>query len=285
MRAIKKPSDDPCAVLSVCIGSIEDISLKERLSELYPGYGKIASDYEILATDAKLSSLSVHVGNNDSVVLGSVTKGELKNLYTQQMVGERKPGRLIYERIRALSLGKLCPSCGFGQVKTLDHYLPKSKYPLYSVLPANLIPSCRDCNTGKLASSASIASSQPIHPYFDQQHFFDDQWIVASVVQTEPATLSFSVSPPDSWDPLSKARAAAHLESYDLSDRFSVRVGEQLAVLRHQLARFADPLSRSDHLREMAEDFKQVQKNSWQTAMHQALAASTWYCEVGFSKG
>lgn len=285
MRAIKKLPDDPCSVFNVCIGSIEDVGLRDRLTELYPGYGKIASDYEDLATDAKLSSLSVHAGGNDSVVIRSVTKGELKNLYTQQMVGEKKPGRLVYEKIRSLSLGKLCPSCGFGQVKTLDHYLPKSKYPLYSVLPANLIPSCRDCNTGKLAASASIAADQPIHPYFDQQHFFNDQWLVASVVETEPATVSFSVSPPDSWDPLSKARAAAHLESYDLSDRFSVRVGEHLAVLRHQLARFADPLSRGVHLREIAEDFELVHKNSWQTATHQALAASSWYCEVGFSKG
>lgn len=285
MRAIAKPIDDPCSVFSVCVGSIQNVDLKTRLSQLSSGYGDIASNYEFLATVAQLSSLVVHTGDDASVVLGSVTKGELTSLYTQQMVGEKKPGRLIYEKLRALSLGKLCPSCGFGQVKTLDHYLPKSKYPLYSVLPANLIPSCRDCNTGKMAASASIAASQSIHPYFDQQHFFSDQWIVASVVQTEPATLSFSVSPPDSWDLLSKARATAHFESYDLSDRFSVRVGEQLAVLRHQLARFAEPLSRSDHLRDMAADFEKVQKNSWQTAMHQALAASTWYCAVGYSKG
>lgn len=285
MRSIKKPADDPCVVLSDCICGIQDVSLKARLSELNNSYGEIASNYECLATKVMLSSLSIHVGNDESIVLGGVTKGELKNLYTQQMLGVKKPGRLIYDKIRALSLGKLCPSCGFGQVKTLDHYLPKSKFPLYSVLPANLIPSCRDCNTGKHSESASNAESLPIHPYFDRQHFFCDQWIVATVLQTEPATLIFKVSPPESWDSLSKARASAHFKSYDLADRFSVRVGEQLAILRHQLARFTDPLSRGDHLREMAEDFEQIHKNSWQTAMHQALAASTWYCEVGFSTG
>ena len=285
MRAVAKPIDDPCSVFSVCVGSIQNVDLKTRLSQISPNYGNIASNYEDLATVAQLSSLLVHTGDDESVVLGSVTKGELRNLYTQQMVGEKKPGRLIYEKLRALSLGKLCPSCGFGQVKALDHYLPKSKYPLYSVLPANLIPTCRDCNTGKLATSASVASSQPIHPYFDKRHFFSDQWIFASVEQTEPATLSFKVSPPDSWDQLSKARAASHFESYDLSDRFSVRVGEQLAVLRHQLARFPDPFLRGDHLRDMAADYEKVQKNSWQTAMHQALAVSTWYCEVGYFKG
>ena len=39
-----------------------------------------------------------------------------------------------------------CPFCGIGTVSTLDHYLPKSKYPALAITPKNMIPACRDCN-------------------------------------------------------------------------------------------------------------------------------------------
>lgn len=44
--------------------------------------------------------------------------------------------------------GKLykCPLCGAANVYHLDHYIPRSIMPEFSVLPKNLIYLCKDCN-------------------------------------------------------------------------------------------------------------------------------------------
>lgn len=43
----------------------------------------------------------------------------------------------------------ICQYCGVNRPKTMDHYLPISDYPEYSVLGINLIPCCQDCNKKK----------------------------------------------------------------------------------------------------------------------------------------
>lgn len=283
MRAINKPLYAASAVFAKCVGSIEDEDLRTRLNGIALDVANAALDYEAKANSANLFTIPTHAGNNASVVLGGVTKGELKSVYTQHMVGAGKPARVTYEELRNLT--KLCPLCGFGHVRTLDHYLPKAKYPLYSVLPSNLVPSCGDCNTGKLASSANSAGEQSIHPYFDPTHFFSEQWLFAEVKQTAPVTVDFFAAPPNSWDIVSQIRAAAHLKNFNLSARFSVQSADQLAILRYELSRFPDVASRHEHLRQYAESCKSVHKNSWQTAFHQALANSAWYCEIGFNIG
>lgn len=285
MRAINKPNFDPNFVYALCVGSINDLELRNRLSGIAKDVALACSTYEALADSGMLYTIPEHKGNNSTEVLGGVTKGELKSVYTQHMVGKDKPARSVYESLLSLSPGKKCPLCGFGHVKTLDHYLPKAKFPLFSVLPINLIPACRDCNTGKLASTSSVANEQSIHPYYDREHFFTDQWLTAKIEQTEPATVLFYVTPPEVWDSLSKNRAEAHFKSYSLSSRYSVEVANQLSELRYELAYMSDEESRRDHLQQRAESCKKVHKNSWQTALHQALANSPWYCDAGFALG
>lgn len=285
MRAVAKPTDNPSHVFELCIGSIDDIDLWTRLNSILSVFVAAAIVYEKLAIDSALFTIPETPGNNATVVFGGVTKGELKGVYTQHFVPKEKPGRRIYESLLSLSKGKQCPLCGFGQVKTLDHYLPKAKFPLYSVLPANLVPACRDCNTGKLASTANQAKEQSIHPYFDKAHFFSDQWLFATVEQKAPAAVRFYVQPPQSWDQLSKDRANSHFESFALSDRFSIEVANQLTVLLHELEDLSDEAMRREHLQQRAECYMKVHKNSWQTALHQALANSAWYCQDGFSAG
>jgi hypothetical protein len=73
-------------------------------------------------------------------VQGSVRKKDMKQLYTQQMV-QNKKGRKIYDKLMNIAPLSRCPFCGIGIVSTLDHYLPKAKFPIFSVLTYNLIVS------------------------------------------------------------------------------------------------------------------------------------------------
>jgi|GEM_PF-6612590 bacteriophage lambda ninG protein len=56
----------------------------------------------------------------------------------------------IFSKYREQMEGKNCPYCGEKMTKVeIDHFLPKSKYPLLSIYSNNLIPSCIECNKEK----------------------------------------------------------------------------------------------------------------------------------------
>jgi hypothetical protein len=282
MRRIEKPIFSALSVFERCVEGISELGLQKKLNAIAKEIFNAGKSYEENAALCTLYSVATFRGKDDAFVAANVSKGELKSLYSKYLVAKGKPGRVIYEQLLGLSPQKLCPQCGFGHVKTLDHYLPKSKYPLYSVLPQNLVPACRDCNTGKLASTATQPGEQPIHPYFDAAYFFEEQWLYAEVVQTVPASITFFVSPPVKWDKISKERVQSHFEGFELSERFSVQVATELAAIRNYLPILPDEQSRGEHLAERAKVYSELHKNSWQTALSQALANSLWYCQIGY---
>lgn len=286
MRQLKKPKLRQKDVFEECLSGVGALNLKLqlRLQAVTADIVNAAKDYDAKAEVGTLFQIKPFTGKNDAVVVGGVTKGELKDVYTTYMV-KKEPARTIYTELRDLAPGRVCPLCGFGYVTTLDHYLPKSKFPLFSVLPSNLVPSCRDCNTGKQTEYAKTAGDQPLHPYFDPPELFSDQWLYAKVEETKPPSVTFFVSAPIAWDPISKNRVAAHFKNYDLPTRLSVHVTNELSSLRYELEYLPDEASRHDHLKQRAKASWEAHRNSWQTALHQALADSEWYCRQGFAEG
>jgi 5-methylcytosine-specific restriction endonuclease McrA len=285
MRAIAVPDFEHQVVYQTCINSIADESLRSRLNHVSANIADAANEYKQKAQAEQLYTIPPNNSRNDDIVLGAVTKKELKDVYNLQMVRRSKPARKIYDLLLSQAPFGLCPFCGFGHATTLDHYLPKTKYPQLSVLPLNLVPCCKDCNTGKRTTIAVTAQEQSLHPYFDHQKFINEQWLFAEVKQTAPATVYFFVEAPDSWDEISRARVHSHFNDFNLASRYSIEASNQLACLRHSLADYLDvgDLERvRQHLMAEARAYARQHKNSWDTAMFQALAASDWYCNGGF---
>lgn len=287
MRAIAKPNYNFSEVYDACTISINNAYLHYRLTTEKANIIAVAIEYDQKASSARLYEIPANTQKNNSIVIGELTKQELKDLYSQHMVGAGKPARRIYDELRALApLGK-CPLCSIGDASTLDHYLPKAKFPLVSILPLNLVPSCKDCNSGeKKARTASTKEEQCLHPYFDHSFFITEQWIFASIGETSPATVSFYVNPPAHWDEIAKARVRSHFSDFNLASRFSTQTTTELSALKYALQELHG-LSGSqgvrEHLQMMARSYHRAHVNSWQTAMYQALAASTWYCDGGFN--
>ena len=90
----------------------------------------------------------------------------INKIYEQKFAKEKSVGRKYYDIIMANANGR-CPICGGGKLKNLDHFLPKSKYPLLCVTPLNLIPTCRDCNMEKRAVISNNYYEIPFHPYLE----------------------------------------------------------------------------------------------------------------------
>lgn len=59
------------------------------------------------------------------------------------MLKNGSAARKVYDKLRASSKG-ICPLCGIHGVDTLDHYLPKARYPLFSVNPKILYQLARN---------------------------------------------------------------------------------------------------------------------------------------------
>lgn len=285
MRAMIAPSEDPREVYKTCINSVADEDLRTRLNKLTDTIGFAASDYHQKAMVKELYNLPPNNCGNEDIALDTVTKKELTTVYSSYMVGRAKPAREIYDSLLSRAPLGRCPFCGLGHASTLDHYLPKNKYPQLSVVPINLVPSCKDCNTGKSNIIASIAEEQSLHPYYDHQNFVDEQWLYAEVMHTVPATIRFYVQAPIYWDDISKVRVQSHFRDFKLAARYSVEASNQIACLRDTLSRYRELLGVEgvrQHLTIEAQANYQQHRNSWQTAMFQALAISEWYCDRGF---
>ncbi len=282
MQKIDKPDLNKIDIYNTCCSSIRSHKEQEDLKNYLYIYllNGISYDYESCHGHLyKLQSISKPVINHKNFIEYEDIQDNLKKLYSQQMVPKEKLARKYYDKLLSLAPLNRCPYCGIGQVSTLDHYLPKTKFPIFSVLPYNLVASCKDCNTGKLDSYATTQNKQTLHPYYDD--FTSEQWLYARVLQ--PLKIEFYVNPPTSWRQVDKDRVEEHFKNYKLGTRFSVEASNVLADLRTEFMMFnLTSLDIKLELQKKASVYYSSHKNSYQTALYQALSQNQWYCDGGF---
>jgi 5-methylcytosine-specific restriction endonuclease McrA len=273
MRKIPKPVITPSDAYNDCYSSTQDTTRRSRYASICDYIRDVGNIY-----DERAHTNNLHIFKPELIVYHPVSNKDMITLYENNML-KNKAGRQIYDKLLALAPLSRCPFCGVGQASTLDHYLPKDKFPSFSVLPYNLVACCKDCNTGKSTSYATSKNTQALHPYYD--NFTQAQWLYARVLQ--PLKIEFYVSPPLDWDQIDRDRVKAHFDNYKLADKFSNEASNALADLRGEFELFST--SPSDIEKELQKQFISHQKrykNSWETAMYQALYKDSWYCNDGF---
>lgn len=284
MRKLPKPCDKngaafaPKDVFDLCISKNHNPDLRARLQDKRDLVAKAAVDYDKASVDEKL-----HTFKRETKV-GNVTKDEMVGVYTKRMVPKKQPGRPIYDRIISAPKHQRCPLCDVGTVNTLDHHLPKKEYPILSVTPNNLVPSCMWCQKSKSTGYPANAGEQTIHPYFDD--FESAAWLHAEMVESTPAAFRFFVQAPADWDKTTEQRLNSHLVAFNLPFLYAVNAGGELAGIRHRLNRlFKSGGSEAirKHCQEEADSWEQESSNSWKAAMYRSAVASDWFCEGGFS--
>jgi len=271
-------------IYQLCVNSIGINTLKNNLNTVVAQIDAMCSDYLTKGASGDLFLIAPDTNPSTSAYLGVATKADFKNIYTQQMVGVDKPGRIIYDLLLASAPKGKCPLCGFAQATTLDHYLAKSPFPQFSVFPSNLVPACAPCNFKKRAGIATVKTEQTIHPYFDFE-LVSEQWLYASVVPGSPLTIRYFADPPVMWTADNKARVESHFKLLGLQEKFSTEAVDELASIRDTILQYSANKGAAHiqkDLLQTAQDRYEIHKNSWQTALFQALANSLWYCQGGF---
>src|SRR5580765_6263677 len=201
------------ATLDECIGGVtRDSEFKAKMEAARPELLQAGRSYLSAGSVGQLYTITpVDTATNvDPIVIGALVKSELINLYEYYFRNAEKASRATYDKLLN-SAQEQCPFCGgIGTPRNLDHFLPKMHFPQFSILPQNLVPSCRDCNMdGKATSFATRAEDQLIQPYIDHDRFFTVQWIYADCVLDStnlPTSIRYYTEPPDEWDGVHKDR-------------------------------------------------------------------------------
>ena len=227
-------------VIQVCSdGIIKNIELKARLESAKAIMSNSFVEYNDKAVLQELYSIQEYSKskNIDPIVISNLLHSELTYIYSNFFAKLGKPARQIYDKIMINANGK-CPYCGIGSPIELDHYLPKSKFPQFSILPLNLIPSCERCNKyGKGTNVAKNKSDQVLHPYLDHNLYYDNNWISATLENNgaEDIIINYCAAPPDHWDNTHKERVKTHFCTFKLQQRYSTLAGEELSTLLPQI--------------------------------------------------
>jgi len=241
MMKLIEPSYNFEDTLNHCIAGISGNNLlKQKVTNSNALFKLKEDEYLKLARTGMLHTISpISNRNANPIVINNLTKSELVNIYEQYFVNKSKPARKIYDALLNAAKEK-CPFCGgIGTPSNLDHFLPKTHFPQFSVMPRNLVPACRDCNMdGKGHSYATNANDQIIQPYLDNSRFFNDQWIFAdyqSINLIDPGVFKYYISAPSHWTVDDKKRVESHFNSFNLAKRYSVQAAEQLGMVLQQI--------------------------------------------------
>ena len=276
MRTLPMPPQAAADVVATCVGGIADPVLQHRLQVIAPLLVAAAVNYDQLARVQSLHQV-VRAAN-----VGTVTRPELEELYSQQMSATNGAARFIYSALRNASPNGKCPLCGIGTVTVLDHHLPKARYPNLSICPFNLVPACDFCNKAKRARFPTSAEEQTIHPYYDD--YTQQQWIFAHLDVAGPPVVMFYVNAPADWPQVARLRAKRHFDVVKLGVSYTSNANDELIPLRNHLTTIATTKGAAGVQAYLAEEQTRyaTRINSWQHVVFQTLADNAWFVAGGY---
>lgn len=249
------------------------ITLIEKLVEERQA-GKNAAYFKGIEAEwkARTEVYLQHSGSPEHVPLWTAIpaarKGSFHNLYTHPKDGSAQG--IVLEDLNSHELN-LCPACGeFGKPNTLDHYLPKGKYPHFSVTPVNLFPMCDSCQKEKLEKTHSAREPRFfLHPYYDD--FLENQ-IIRIVISPPFESPSFQLELSEALSEAQRMVVLTHIRELAIERRFatffkaeSIRIQKLAAMAREKGISIEDSI---EIFRSMHEE---PSLNSWQHLYYQAV--------------
>ncbi len=203
------------------------------------------------------------------------------NVYIQKFAAKGQIGRRYYNAIMANAKGR-CPICGGNKLKNLDHFLPKSEYPLLCVTPANLVPVCRDCNFDKGTYFNTNYYLLPFNPYFDDM---EDVWLECDIRFVYDGTIEFEFKNGyDKTIDLNKwNKYETHINVFELNKTFYSKALEEVDNCKYGDQDLLLECGSEDVKKTLLDRKKSSERydvNSWRSALYRALVTKVdEYCE------
>ncbi|WP_419205522.1 hypothetical protein [Photobacterium leiognathi] len=158
---------------------------------------------------------------NPEIILDS-TEIEYKKRYIN-LYGSKDTNKYqtpIINSLRSREL-QLCPACGEdGTPNTLDHYLPKDKYPEYAILSKNLFPMCDICQEKKSTKVLCDEGKRIfLHPYYD--NFLVKKSVTLNIGKPYNAPECFELSASNLISTEEAILVNKHIKELKIDKRFS----------------------------------------------------------------
>ena len=282
MHSTHKPNMDFSKLFTLCAGRKRTPESNNLLSKLP------IINVAVIQYDSKASRIGLHELQPISIKnLYPATRESLKSLYASQMVSKGGQGRSEYDRILANSKKNHCCFCSYNDPTELDHFLPKSVFPEFSILPINLVPSCHYCNKLKASATPTSAASSYIHPYYEE--YSNLIWLEAKLNFNDVGNPTVTYQIPNSLKvshPELATRIEHQFQVLQLNQRYSVQASGEVSAIEFRLKNLKNSAGKEqvrDHLSEDAQSRAITNRNSWQSALYQALCESDKFCDMAWS--
>jgi hypothetical protein len=211
----------------------------------------------------------VHRGSPEYVPqwpgMTSARKTTFLTLYLNHREGSSQ--RVVIEDLNKHALN-CCPACGeFGRPNTLDHYLPKGKYPHFCITPANLFPMCDRCQKEKGEKTGTLVEPRFfLHPYFDA--FLAEQ-VLLIVIEPPYNAPSFRIAISGELDDEQTALVASHIRELQIEARFAHFFKDEIVRTWKQAAKMRSKKVPIELALQMFDDM--YEPNTWQQLYHASV--------------
>lgn len=273
---IPAPSRDLTADLDIAIMRRSEKTtrlLTAARAEILSSYGAY---YETVA-DAT-GKLSIAEGNKD---LATALKGS----YSLLDVG--RPLRDLRSHLFSLTAPShyRCPFCARAKVATLDHFLPKGKFPEYAVMAVNLVPVCERCNLLKGEELDTVDGILLFHAFLES--FPDVAILKADVAVGQTVSVTYRIEKPTFLDATTYARVVKQFTVLDLLEYYKAEAISEMADQVETYTVMGETLGK-EGLKSLLESLAvapgTVNVNHWKAVLFRALSLSDEFLDGGYKR-
>lgn len=170
---------------------------------------------------------------------------------------------------------ELCPFCSLESTAQLDHFLPKAKWPEFSLYAPNLIPICPVCNQKKGSVIANPAGDRLVLlPTADQAV---GQRVLRATMALNPLPrVTYFIDKAAPLAPADLALVERHFRKLGLADRYRRRAHSLTASLRVNIRRTGRVRAAANRAIHHGLSNAQAEGpvNSWRLALYDAIVAN-----------
>lgn len=186
--------------------SLVDLKYKDIIMERSKKYENIIANVKVAISE-----------ENELIKNNYNFKEHMKKMYGERFSNNKyiEPYK-FYSEIRASQTK--CPFCNYPtrEVKQLDHYLPKAKFPSLALTVNNLVPICKECNEKKGSYFSLSKEKQFIHPYYDYKAEEVFEYLQCEVIEKDPIGFKFKIKKLSEWDDIFYERIKLHFVKLEI---------------------------------------------------------------------
>lgn len=218
--------------------------------------------------------------------INSTQKEVLKLLYSSQ-------NKLLKELRRGLIYGSnnrifnTCQYCTLNEISGLDHFVPKSEFPEFSVNPQNLFPCCSICNTLKGEKWRDSESSIFLNLYLDdlpQESYLEAK--IIDIVDGIPSIV-FQIQNDNISSKLLTV-IKKHYKNLNLMKRFLDYSNDIITDFVQDIVSYKDSLTKEQikeiTLKKCYDERMYYGYNYWQTVIKESLILNDDFLDYHFCK-